>query len=258
MNPDSTAQSASLPLEPLDIPRLLQASRKSTANALGETKSGTAVEIGSGESSEDDWEKMEHSKLSRSPVTQDSPALDMLFTWFGQSTCLVQMENITLLTDPVFGNKPMDTILAPSRLRPPACSLQELLILDIVDIVLISHNHFDHLDVEVVRTLQDRVTWVVPLALKGFFLKAGVSENKVIEMDWWEERRIMVASGSITVACTPAQHWSGRTPWAANQTLWCGFIVKGTRTEKSFYHCGDTGYSQGKSPPQGVTMGDTG
>ena len=237
--------SDTLPQEHLDKARLRQAGRRRISNA-GEESPSSGKE--NDKSSEDDWENLEHVKLGSNPSPEEASTQDqMLFTWFGQSTCLVQVEGITLLTDPVFGDKPVESVLAPARLRPPACSLEELLDLDLVDLVLISHDHFDHLDEDVVFALQDKVIWVIPTGLGGFLKARGVSGHRIMEMNWWEERQIVLGSRSITATCTPAQHWSGRTPWAANQTLWCGFIVKGSKTGKSFFHCGDTGYSKGRA-----------
>lgn len=142
----------------------------------------------------------------------------------------------------------MDSFLAPSRLRPPPCSLTRLLELNVIDYVLISHNHFDHLDIQVVKSLSNSVTWLIPKGLHNFFVKQNqIDENKVIEMDWWEETKIDSPMGDIDIACTPAQHWSGRTPLDTNKSLWCGFVVKHPESGKSFFHAGDTGYSSGTS-----------
>lgn len=223
-------------------------------------KSGSS----SGSGSEEEWEKLDMSraldasmrplgsvgaqsaqrddeKTSRETGQDDEDA--MTLTWFGQSTCLVQSRGITMLTDPVFGDQPMASIFAPTRLRDTPCSLEELLRLNIVDVVLLSHDHFDHLDEDVVKKLGDRVLWVVPLGLGKFFEKRRV--YNVVEMDWWQERDLTLSDGrQLHVACTPAQHWSGRTPWGANQSLWCGFVARARGSSKTFFHCGDTGYSR--------------
>jgi len=272
------ADETSLPIEPLDSSRLV-----GNSSRAGTSKARSSPSSGSPEGSDDEqWEKLEASRSMQSgsgstataagsttrsaslaTATAPSPASkEATFTWIGQSTCLVQGDGVTILTDPVFSDKPLETFLAPSRLRPPACPLQELLSMNIVDLCFVSHNHFDHLDVEVVRALKNTVRWVVPLGLKGFFLDQGVLEGQIDELDWWEERDIVVdrrtASGdktsseragsstgktAIRAVCTPAQHWSGRTPLDTNQSLWSGFIVKFEESDKTFFHCGDTGYS---------------
>ncbi|KAJ2338625.1 hypothetical protein GGH92_007085, partial [Coemansia sp. RSA 2673] len=118
-------------------------------------------------------------------------------TWFGQSTCFVQLEGLNILTDPIFKQR-------PERLRPTPCQLADL---PHPDIVLVSHNHFDHLDIDVVRDLGNTVTWYVPLGLRDWFVRRGV--YKVVEMDWWQECEHAVEDRSFKIISTPTQHWSG-------------------------------------------------
>ncbi|KAI9025987.1 beta-lactamase superfamily domain-containing protein [Phycomyces nitens] len=145
-----------------------------------------------------------------------------LIAFSSQSTCLITIEGLAILTDPVFTRRSINEYLGPRRLRPVPCALED--IKENLDIVLVSHNHFDHLDSQVVTKLGNSVAWYVPLGLKYWFAERGV--NNVIEMDWWQEAKIKLRP-DITVACVPAMHWSGsRTPFDKNETL-----------------CGDTGYS---------------
>ncbi|KAI7871139.1 beta-lactamase superfamily domain-containing protein [Spinellus fusiger] len=118
-----------------------------------------------------------------------------------QSTCLVTLEGIGLLTDPVFSSSIGNTCLGPKRLRPPPCSLED--IKDHIDIVLISHNHFDHLDEKVVDTLGNSVTWYIPLGLRDWFVNKGI--DNVIELDWWQEIHPKECP-SLTIACVPAMN----------------------------------------------------
>jgi N-acyl-phosphatidylethanolamine-hydrolysing phospholipase D len=185
----------------------------------------------------------------------------MSYTWLGQSTSLVQLSGVTILTDPVFAAQPLSSVFAPTRLRPPAISTDALLALDLLDVICISHNHYDHLDIEFVRAVvaneaslppEERVKWIVPLGVKTFLVTQGVAEAQVIDMDWWQEEVITVRHGKkLEVACTPAQHWSGRTPLDTNRSLWCGFVLREPDAQRnggqSFFHAGDTGYSSGKS-----------
>ncbi|KAI9314806.1 beta-lactamase superfamily domain-containing protein [Dichotomocladium elegans] len=139
-----------------------------------------------------------------------------------QSTCLIRMENLTILTDPVFSRCSVNDHFGPKRLRPIPCTIEE--IQPYLDIVLVTHDHFDHLDERVVRTLGDGVTWYVPLGLRKWFVKRGV-EN-VVELDWWQEVH-HDGHHDTSIACVPAMHWSGhRTLFNKNESL-----------------CGDTGYS---------------
>ncbi|KAI8917628.1 beta-lactamase superfamily domain-containing protein [Powellomyces hirtus] len=165
----------------------------------------------------------------------------MTVTWFGQSTCLVQMDGYNILTDPIFSSRTIGNWLGPKRLRPPPCQVSDL---PPIDIVLVSHDHYDHLDRAVVKELGNDVTWYVPLGLKEWFNTHGVTN--VIELDWWQEHthttpsRTSTATTSLMIAGAPIQHWSGRHFFDVNRSLWASFVVKGPTA--SFFHCGDTGY----------------
>ncbi|RKP03664.1 hypothetical protein CXG81DRAFT_9272 [Caulochytrium protostelioides] len=157
----------------------------------------------------------------------------MAITWIGQSTCVVQMGGKTLLTDPIFQMRTVDYI-GPKRLRPPPCTLEAL---PPVDLVLVSHNHYDHLDAHVVDAYGDSVTWVVPLGLGPWFRARGVTN--LVELDWWASARV----AGLQIVATPAQHWSGRHFFDVNASLWCSFLVRDDQqTGASFFHCGDSGY----------------
>ncbi|KAJ1957148.1 hypothetical protein EC988_000981 [Linderina pennispora] len=156
-------------------------------------------------------------------------------TWLGQSTCFVQMEGLNILTDPIFKRRTVFSWLGPERLRPVPCQLKDL---PHPDIVLVSHNHFDHLDIDVVKSLGNSVTWYVPLGLRDWFARQGI--YKVKELDWWHESEITVRDVTFRVIAAPTQHWSGRNGFDSNCSLWSSFLVKGA--SQSFFHCGDTGY----------------
>ncbi|KAG0170560.1 hypothetical protein DFQ30_002321 [Apophysomyces sp. BC1015] len=178
----------------------------------------------------DSWVNVEDQPKNRSPVT---------FTWLGQSTCLITVDGLTILTDPVFSNCSINDHFGPRRLRPLPCSLQD--IQHKLDVVLVSHDHFDHLDSQVVAQLGNSVTWYIPLGLRDWFVKRGV-EN-VVELDWWQEIHHKERP-EIVFACVPAMHWSGsRTLFDKNGSLWCSYVIK-TRHDRVFF-CGDTGYSPG-------------
>ncbi|KAJ3086794.1 hypothetical protein HK102_012461 [Quaeritorhiza haematococci] len=142
------------------------------------------------------------------------------------------MDGFNILTDPIFSPRTVGEWMGPRRLRPTPCKLSDL---PKVDIVIISHNHYDHLDIEVVKQLKDSVTWYVPMGLGKWFAKLGVTN--VVELDWWEE---VLYEGRLKIVGTPIQHWSGRHVFDTNASLWCSFLVKGPTS--SFFHCGDTGY----------------
>ncbi|KAI8894175.1 beta-lactamase superfamily domain-containing protein [Globomyces pollinis-pini] len=175
--------------------------------------------------------KITDSVLSASWIVEQSKSY-MAVTWIGQSTCVVQMDGYNILTDPIFSSRTMGDYFGPKRLRPTPCTLEDL---PPIDIVLISHNHYDHLDVNIIKKLKDTVTWYVPMGLKKWMFSYGVTN--VVELDWWQEFK---HDDKLTIIGTPIQHWSGRHFFDVNSTLWSSFVCK--TDSVSFFHCGDTGY----------------
>ena len=155
-------------------------------------------------------------------------------TWVGHSTLLVQEEGVRFLTDPQWSDRASPVSFAgPRRVVPPGLRFEDL---PPIDFVVISHDHYDHLDAQTVERLwaAHRPRFLVPLGLKAWFAELGI--DAVDELDWWESRTIK----GLTVVCVPAQHWSARTLWDQNRRLWAGWAVLG-RTRR-FYFAGDTGY----------------
>ncbi len=158
-------------------------------------------------------------------------------TWVGHSTLLVQLEGVNLLTDPQWSRRASPvSFFGPKRFTEPGLRFDDL---PHIDLVVISHDHYDHLDAATVTRLAEvhRPTFFVPLGLKGWFEELGITH--VQEMDWWESRSFK----HFTVTAVPAQHFSGRTPWTRNLTLWAGWVITG-RTRR-LYFAGDTGYYEG-------------
>lgn len=154
-------------------------------------------------------------------------------TWIGHATTLIQYQGINVLTDPQFSERASPfSFMGPKRALPPSLRIDQL---PPIDFVLISHNHYDHLDKHTVETLGDTTTWVVPLGLKQWFADLGV--NNVIEFDWWETRTV----ASATVTATPSQHWSGRGFNDHFRSLWSSWSVQ--IGEFKFWFAGDTGYN---------------
>ena len=157
-------------------------------------------------------------------------------TWIGHASFLYQNKELNILTDPHLTNRASPINFAgPQRYTKPAMKFEEL---PKIDFVTISHNHYDHLDLKTVKWIAKNnpdAIFLVPLGLKKWFIDKSI--NNVIELDWWESHII----GDTKITFTPVQHWSSRTLFDRNQTLWGGWHIK--NDSHSLIHLGDTGYS---------------
>jgi len=155
-------------------------------------------------------------------------------TWIGHSTVLIQIDGKNILTDPVWASSAGPFKIAGTpRVSDPGIEIQKL---PRIDIVLISHNHYDHLDQAAIEKIADdhpNVRFYVPLRVRDWFEDKGI--RNVEELDWWEGGSFL----GLKIICTPAQHFSGRWVNDRNQTLWCSWIVQG---KKRLYFAGDSGY----------------
>ena len=156
-------------------------------------------------------------------------------TFVNHATVLVQTANVNVLTDPVWSERVSPVSWAgPRRRRPPGIRFEDL---PQIDCVLVSHNHYDHLDVDTLERLEkrDRPSVLCGLGVGRLLRRRGLSE--VIELDWWESVR---ARPGLSVNAVPVQHFSGRGLFDRNHTLWTGFVLSGG--DGSVYFAGDTGY----------------
>lgn len=159
-------------------------------------------------------------------------------TWIGHSTFLLQVDGLNILTDPIFSDRASPVSFAgPKRSTPPAISIEQL---PHIDIVLISHNHYDHLDKTSVKALQakqpeNHPRYFVPLGLKTWFDRRGITD--VTELDWWTSVQV----GDTTLHAVPVQHWSSRSPFDRNKSLWAGYVLDSPSLRTLFV--GDSGYS---------------
>jgi N-acyl-phosphatidylethanolamine-hydrolysing phospholipase D len=165
-----------------------------------------------------------------------NPGADTV-TWVGHSTLLVQLEGINVLTDPHWSARASPVGFGgPRRVTPPGLAFDHL---PPVHVVVISHDHYDHLDEATIRRLAEthQPRFLVPLGLKAWFADLGVTD--VDELDWWESRTVR----GLTFTCVPAQHFSGRTLLDRNRRLWSGWTVAGRA--KRLYFAGDTALYDG-------------
>jgi N-acyl-phosphatidylethanolamine-hydrolysing phospholipase D len=154
-------------------------------------------------------------------------------TWVGHSTFLIQMDGVNILTDPIFNDRSSPFSFGGiKRLAPPGIQFQDL---PPIDVVLISHNHYDHLDKRTIERLGNKPKYFVPLGLARWFKKRKI--DHLIELDWWQSASII----KLKIHSVPIQHFSGRSPFDQNKTLWSGWVVEG-KIGRIFF-AGDTGYS---------------
>lgn len=176
--------------------------------------------------------------------TMPWPRNRLTLTWIGQSCAFVQLPGrtpVNILTDPMFSNSVISERVGPQRLVPSACSVEDF---PTPDVVLVSHDHQDHLDYAAARKLGDSTMWIVPEGVGKRLKELGITN--FAEMTWWQKVPLPNVDPSLgyEIACTPAMHWSGRRLWDANQTLWCSFLIL-RHGKPLFFHGGDTGYATG-------------
>ncbi len=165
-------------------------------------------------------------------------AMQPAVTWIGHATALVQAGGLNVLTDPIFSERASPfSFIGPKRHLPPGIALGDL---PPIDVVLVSHNHYDHLDGESVDALARQPggppLYVVPLGLKAWFAERGIA--RVVELDWWQAVDV---NGSAFVL-TPVQHWSSRSPTDRMRTLWGGWAV--FSPDFQWFFAGDTAWSR--------------
>jgi len=157
------------------------------------------------------------------------------FIWLGHSTILVNIQNTIILIDPVFSKAASPVSFIVPRFQPPVLELKNL---PQIDYILISHDHYDHLDMETILFFKEKdVKFITPLGVTSHLKKWGISESNLFELDWWKT----INFDGISFICTPAQHFSGRLGlWEYSKTLWASWVVKSGNN--NFYFSGDSGY----------------
>ncbi len=160
---------------------------------------------------------------------------DLTVSWLGHSTIFLQMQGMNILIDPVFSDRtsPVSWI-GPKRYTKMPIEIEDL---PDIDIVLITHDHYDHLDYQTIRELDGKVKrYVVPLGIENHLERWHVDASKITNMAWWEEIEI----NGLTIGCTPAKHYSGRGLTDRYQTLWASWVLK--NDEYQIYDSGDSGF----------------
>lgn len=165
----------------------------------------------------------------------DEPPGRLRVTWLGHSTTLIEIDGLRVLTDPVFGPAASPfSEHGPLRWYEPVISLADL---PPVDVVLISHDHYDHLDQPTIAAMREwKTTFVAPLGVGAHLEYWGIDPARIRHVDWWDEVRL----GELTIACTPSRHASGRQVWDMFRTLWASYAIVGPSSR--VYFSGDTGF----------------
>jgi L-ascorbate metabolism protein UlaG (beta-lactamase superfamily) len=173
-----------------------------------------------------------------------APAGELRVTWVGHSTALLQIGGLNVLTDPVWSERatPLPGV-GPRRLSPPALPLDRL---PPIDLVLVSHDHYDHLDVATVRALHrregDRLVWAVPVGYRRWF--AGLGIRSVMELGWWRSAALVTEFGDLVVHGLPARHWSQRRAFGREHRSWGSWAIEAAGGRRAYF-AGDSGYFGG-------------
>jgi N-acyl-phosphatidylethanolamine-hydrolysing phospholipase D len=177
-------------------------------------------------------------------IKRDGRCKEVSITWVAHATVLIQMGGLNILTDPHFSERTFAVqFMGPKRKVPLSVSLPEL---PRIDLVLISHNHYDHLDTNTVKALQAQAggppIFAVPLGVDLWFKDLGITN--VEHFDWWNSKALL----GVDLHFVPAQHWSSRSPFDRNASLWGGWVIKEKANAgsvgQSLYFAGDTGMSR--------------
>ena len=169
------------------------------------------------------------------PPAARVPKGSLFVTPVGHATFLIQLDGLNILTDPIWSDRCSPVSWAgPKRYRDPGIRFEDL---PPIDAVLVSHNHYDHLDLPTLKRLAKKGVQRSITTLGNRDLIRGTGIPAVDELDWWQSVRL---SEEVTVTLVPAQHFSSRTPWDRNKTLWGGFVISGP--SGNVFYSGDTGY----------------
>ncbi|MDP6179044.1 MAG: MBL fold metallo-hydrolase, partial [Desulfatiglandales bacterium] len=190
------------------------------------------------------WKKIPGPEAYDFPLGKNDPAFlrsnhdKITLTWIGHATVLLQLKGKNILTDPHFSKRASPLKWAgPRRVVAPGLTFEDL---PLIDMVIISHNHYDSLDKRTIMKLYEReggqkTTFFVPLGLKSWFQGLGI--NRVFELDWWDQHD----EKNLKIIAVPMQHWSSRSFFSQNKSLWGGWVIRST--DFRFFFAGDSGYN---------------
>jgi L-ascorbate metabolism protein UlaG (beta-lactamase superfamily) len=192
------------------------------------------------------WKEGDQAGYGKRPVGSERDGIRI--TFINHSTFLIQVDGMNILTDPIWSQRTSPfTWAGPKRKRNPGIRFEDL---PRIDAVLISHNHYDHLDIATLRTIFGSFHSKVftPLGIKEYLDSESISG--ATDMDWWDNAPL---SDSVTIHAVPAQHFSGRGLMDRDKTLWCGYVI--TTSRGNIYFGGDTGYNDSTFKEIGTKFG---
>ncbi|MBD1392615.1 MBL fold metallo-hydrolase [Mucilaginibacter glaciei] len=171
-------------------------------------------------------------------VYQTPPYSGLRITWVGHSSLLIEVDGIRILTDPVWSDRVSFTqLMGPKRFFAPPLALSDL---PPLDVVIVSHDHYDHLDSGTIQFFKDKqIHFITPLGVCDILKDLGIQENYIHEVDWGDS--IMI--GDCNITATPSRHFSGRGIAGRNQTLWASFVIKGPK--HNIFFGADSGWFPG-------------
>ncbi len=174
--------------------------------------------------------------FGKKPANRISDSSQVI-TYVNHSTFLIQTDGINIITDPVYSKRVSPFSFAgPKRMRPPGIKFEDL---PELDYVLISHNHYDHLDINTLQRIKEihDPVFITPLGVNLYLNRKGIS--KTIHLDWWQEHSV---NDSVSISAVEAQHFSSRGMFDRDKTLWAGFVIESANG--NIYFAGDTGYNK--------------
>ncbi|RUO65779.1 L-ascorbate metabolism protein UlaG, beta-lactamase superfamily [Pseudidiomarina planktonica] len=161
-------------------------------------------------------------------------------TWLGHASFIIELNGKRIVTDPILTDRASPVSFSgPKRLSEPPLTPEQL---PQIDVVIISHNHYDHLDEATIKALAKQPRqpkFLVPLGLSDWLLEQGVAAANIESADWWQQIKI----DSLTFTATPSQHWSARSLFDRMQSLWASWYIEDSASKKRVWFAGDTGYN---------------
>lgn len=177
----------------------------------------------------------EHREVEQTKPAARIAGTEVVATFINHATVLVQTEGLNIITDPIYSKRASPfSFVGPARYTDPGVAFDDL---PKIDVVLISHNHYDHLDLPTLKRIiaRDNPRILVPLGNTEFLERHGITTS--IDLDWWQQEAV---SDAVSITSVPAQHFSSRSLSDRNKTLWSGYVIQ--TPQKNIYFAGDTGY----------------